>query len=583
MSSLLMIARNRYLPFLLICLAGGALYAHTLHAPFYLDDEYAIAQNPLVKDLSGAFAKVFDRRGLSILTFAINYRLHELNVAGYHLANIAIHLAAASVALLLLRRVFPDRPYLQLFGALVFVAHPLQTQGVTYLVQRMTSLSALLFLTAVYLFVRARESMAAGAAVRDPVHLGWYAGGVLAGGLAILAKENAVVLPLALLLFAHLFLCGSDRRWRPLLVYTAPFFVLPAIAVVAYLVAPAALGVKLNTTGHSGLLRSMEGNSPLNYLATQGEVLWIYIRMLFLPYGQALDHGHPVARGLLTLKPIAGWAGLSLLFALGWVLRRRQPAIAFGIGWFFLGLAVESSVIPLDTMFEHRLYLPMFGFAALAAALLALLPRPSWRLAAGVAVVLVLAILTWQRNTLWSDPIALYEDNLRVAPDNERVYFNLGQKYIEAGLWDDGELLIRESIAMNPARQFGYAALKELYLAQDRIDEAIGMLHYGLEHVSEKGLLYNELAFVYGKKGDFGRAIEMLRRGITTDPQVPTTYFNLAQMLMFAGMPDEVEYYLRKTLELDPGHADARAMLDDLSAGRLAGPGANRQLPEGSR
>jgi len=573
-------AWKRCLPYILVILVGAGLYAHTLHVPFYLDDDYAIGENTVVKDLSLAFRGLFFRRGLSFLTFAINYRFDGLNIISYHLVNIAIHLAAACLVLLLLRRVFPQRQGLPLFGALLFVAHPLQTQGVTYIVQRMTSLSALFFLLAVYLFVRAREVLADGAAMSDRGHLLRYAGALLAGGLAILSKENAIVLPVALLLFARLFPAGSDRRWQPLIYYAAPFVVLPAIAVFGYLLVPVLAGPGLNTMGYSGLLRSMEGNSPLHYLATQCSVLWIYIRMLFLPYGQALDHAYPVSRELLTLKSVTGFCGLAGLAALAWYLRRRQPAITFGVGWFFLSLAVESSIIPLDPLFEHRLYLPMFGFSVIAVALLAMIPRPTWRFGVGIGVIVVLAVLAWQRNALWNDPIAFWEDNLRITPDNERVCFNLGQEYLEAGFseqgdergrriefFEKGERMIRESIAMNPSRHFGYKALKELYAMQGRVDEAISMLRYGVEHVKYNHFLYTELAFLYGKKGDFDMAIAMSQQAIAADPKVPASYYNLAQLLAFVGEWDAVEQNLRKTLELDPNHADAKAMLANVRNG----------------
>ena len=560
------LAFNKARPFLLVCLVGILLYGHTLHAPFYLDDSGAIYDSGIVKDLGRAVSGIFTMRGLSTLTFAINYQLDELNVVGYHLVNIAIHLGTSCLVLLLLRRIFPLQPRLQLFGALLFVAHPIQTQAVTYLVQRMTSLSALLFLLALFLFARAREALDSGAEFRDRRHLFFYVAALLSGGLAVLAKENAVVLPVALFLFGYFFLPARKGGWRARALYISPFLIVPAIAIGVYLLVPIFTAPKFDTMGHSRFLRSMEGNSPLHYLATQCSVLWIYIRMLFLPYGQALDHAYPVSRELLTVKSVTGFFGLSGLFALVWHLRCRQPIIAFAILWFFLTLAVESSIIPLDPLFEHRLYLPMFGMAALVPALFNLMPRPQWQLGVGIVVILVLAVLTWRRNDLWNDPLAFYADNLRISPENERVYFNLGQECLKVGIVDEGERLVRESIALNPSRYFGYISLKELYVAQDRLDEAIAMLHYGLDHVSpgDKGRLYNELAFIHGKRGDFSAAIEMLQRSIDADPKIAASYYNLAQMLMFAGEKELIELNLRKTLEIEPDHADARGMLENM-------------------
>lgn len=560
---------KRYLPFLLIGVAVAALYAHTLHVPFYLDDHYAIAEHPLVKNLGAAFGKVFACRGLSLLTFALNYHFNGLNVVGYHLVNIVIHVGSGWMSLLLLRRIFPQRPWLQLFGALLFVAHPLQTQGVTYLAQRMASLSALLLLSAVYLFTRAREFLAAGGQIRDREHLCWYAAALLTGGLAILAKENAVVLPVALVLFTRSFHASEESRWRPLLTYSAPFAVFPLLAVMAYFVWPLMTSQSLNTLHDSALMSSMEGNTPLHYLATQCSVLWIYIRMFFLPYGQALDHGYPVARELLSLRSVAGGLGLVGVGVFGWWLRRRQPTIAFGIGWFFLTLAIESSVIPLDPLFEHRLYLPMFGLSACATALLAMIPRQAWRIGAGIAVILTLSILTWRRNALWNDPIAFTEDNLRVTPHNERVCFNLGEKYLEAGRLQEGEMLIRKSLEMNPRPYFGYQALKGLYLAQGRIDEAIAMLQYGIQRVDaeKRGFLYNEMALLFGKKGEFQTAITVLLQAIAADPNLEAPYYNMAQMALLAGNRDLALQSLNRALQINPHYKDARDLLNNIQGG----------------
>jgi protein O-mannosyl-transferase len=558
---------KRSLPFLLLGLVGLLLYGHTLHVPFYLDDFANIAQSPVVKDLGLAFKGVFARRGLSNLTFAVNYRLAGHDLASYHLLNIVIHLAAASVVLLLLRRVFPGRAWLALCGALVFLAHPLQTEGVTYLVQRMTSLSAFFFLLALYYFVRGREYLATHGVFRDRQHLTWYVAALVAGGLSILAKENAVVLPLALLLFVRLFLPDADRRWRPLLIYTAPFLVLPLLATIIYLLLPLASGAGVKPSGISALLRNMEGNSPLHYLVTQFSVLWIYIRMLFLPYGQALDHAYPVSKELLTLKSVAGLTGLLGLFVLAWRLLPRQPAIAGGILWFFLTLAIESSLIPLDPLFEHRLYLPMFGFAMLVPALLPLLPRPGLRVGAAVAFLLVLAVLTWQRNALWNDPFAFNKNDLQIAPENERVMINLGELYRAHGSVVEAERLYLRSLALNPRMVVGYLGVREIYLAQKRDDELIDILSKAITQFPDNILLYNELAFVYGKKGDITNATVVLKRAVEVNPADPAaanSYYNLAQMSIFPGDAEQVEIYLRKALSLNNNHAEARGMLNDL-------------------
>jgi protein O-mannosyl-transferase len=538
--------RQFLLVLLLLSASTLLLYWPALHAPWYLDDMASIVYNPQLHDLSTNLRGVFGRRGLAMLSFAINYRLGGLETFGYHLVSLALHLVCALLVFLLLRRVWRDGIELPVLGALLFLIHPLQTQTVNYLVQRMTLLSAAFFLLALYLFVRSRERLASGSPWLTPKVAGCYVGALAAGALALLSKEIAAVLPLALLLFSRYFL-PEERRWRPLLRAVAPFCLAPLLVAALFLLLPLLGGqslVELTSVDH---ITSQSQITPLTYLVTEFSVLWIYLKLMFFPYGQALDHSYPLVTQLLTLRNTAAFAGLLGLGWLAWQLRRRLPLLSFGIAWFFLTLAVESTILPLDPLFEHRLYLPLFGIIVASLGLLQRLP-PRLTVTIGGVILFLLALLSWQRNHLWADAEALHRDNLRLVPHSERVLVNLALQLMLKGQTIEAEDLLRQATRINPRHEVSFINLSKLLAEQQRYDETMVILQQGLKANPDSVRLLNNLGTLYRLQHDPDRAIATLTRALAISPQYEPALTNLGAVYGSLGLWSEAERYQRRAI-----------------------------------
>ncbi len=337
-------------------LLSFALYGRVLDAPFLFDDTHNLLKNPAIRVVEltpgalleagrGSFG-VGGNRPVAFYTFAVNYFVGGLDPSGYRAVNLVIHgLAAALVfalAATVLRRATGRAPpaALPLLAALLWVVHPVQTNAVAYVVQRMTSLATLAYLGGLLCYLRARA--------RTSTAWAWAAGSAACFALACFTKEIAFVFPLALLLYEVAF----SRRLRDLLA-GRPWIVVLGLAALLALFPLALL--------HYG-----EGYRYFRFdwqqrVMTEWRVVAHYLGLLALPHPSRLilDYDFPLSHGLLA--PATTLASLLLHLGLlslgGWALVRR-PLYGFCLLGFYLHLVIESTVIPLDLVFEHRLYLP---------------------------------------------------------------------------------------------------------------------------------------------------------------------------------------------------------------------------------
>jgi tetratricopeptide (TPR) repeat protein len=177
------------------------------------------------------------------------------------------------------------------------------------------------------------------------------------------------------------------------------------------------------------------------YFFTQCRVIWIYLRLFLLPFGQTIDYDLAASRSLLDPAAIAGLAGLLAAAAAAVFLRRRYPLGSYGLLAFLLLLAPTSSVVPiLDPIAERRVYLPLLGLLLVTLEVLRRLKTRPARLAAALAVLLMVAgALTYHRNRVWGSDIALWEDAVARSPRKSRVHFQLGFAYFRVGRCEDAE------------------------------------------------------------------------------------------------------------------------------------------------
>ncbi|HEY6008004.1 MAG TPA: tetratricopeptide repeat protein, partial [Geobacteraceae bacterium] len=586
--------------------------------PFTFDDITSIVDNPIIRD-AGNFLGRADgyrynpRRFVAYLTFALNYRAGGLGVAGYHVVNLVIHLITALLVYAWTRltlatprlaesRFAPCSRSISLVAALLFVAHPLATQAVTYVVQRSASLATLFYLLALVCYAAARSEQERLRRLSSPRVLFLFGATVLASGLALRTKEIAVTLPFALLLYEGMFF-PRTRRKRLLIGFGTLGGALLFLAVALSATRP--LGEFLADVGQS--LAETRVISRSDYLLTQFRVLVTYVRLLFMPVAQNLDYAYPIATSLFDPAVCASLFFLLGLLACAVVLlvragRGGEPLlrlVAFGIFWFFLTLAVESSIIPItDVIFEHRLYLPLAGVAMAAGAGCFLLGR-RLPVVAGrlllVALVLALALATWRRNAVWGDNVALWRDVVAKSPAKARSHNELGKALYDGKRYAEAVVAYREAIRLDPAflpahNNLGAAlhklgdvdgaiaayeaalrleprqseTLNNLAIAHERkglVDLSIAEYESVLKMRPDYAAAHNNLGAAYRKKGNIPAAMEQYRIALRLKPDYASAYNNLGVAYALQGNYAEAAEQFTTALRLQPDNGEFRENL----------------------
>ena len=360
---------------LLIALAALLVYSNTFHASFHFDDTPQIVENYQIRNLDNLLDILKGQRGLTMATFAINYAIGGLNVVGYHIVNLAIHIMNGIMVYFLvfitLRGILgtdlksvPKAKRIAIYTALLFAVHPIQTQAVTYIVQRMEILASMFMLIALLLFIKAVKT--------SMITMRVFLYGIIAVSyiLGFYSKEIAITLPALVFIYDYCFLAEGD--FKKIMARMPLYFVL--LAMLAFFTTRTLTGLQ-ETPGESASagfgVQSITSNE---YLFTQFNVLWTYLRLLILPINQNLDYDYPVAKSIFEFPTFLSFVGILLILVSAFYLLTPYASrfthygrlIAFFILWFFVILSPTSSFIPIiDVIFEHRLYLASVGFFVL--------------------------------------------------------------------------------------------------------------------------------------------------------------------------------------------------------------------------
>jgi tetratricopeptide (TPR) repeat protein len=537
-------------------------------------------------------------RPVANISFALNYYIHRYNVVGYHLVNILIHLTCGlllyQLAKSTLRITRHDasskyEQWIPFFTALLWMVHPLQTQSISYIVQRMNSMAAMFYILSLLLFIKFRMVTAP---KRKRILLG---GCILSGFLALGTKENSATLPFFIFLYEWFFFQKLSMHWLKRHAFT-----LTAIVITFALVAGLYIGV--NQLEKIDLGYSLRDFTVSQRLLTELRVVIFYISLLFWPQPSRLNLDHDFSLSYSLFQPPTTAISLVMILAsILWAIyfAKRDPLLCFCVIWFFGNLAIESSVIGLELVFEHRTYLPSMLAMMLAVVVVMRVIKPQWL---GIGLLCMAAVLgsiwTFQRNQVWTDEIALWRDcvqkspqkaraynnlalalarqgnfndataNYRVAlklkPNYARAHYNLGVILAKQGNLNKGIHHLRTAVQIDPNNSEAQNNLGVALLIQGHLDAAIVHLQNALKITPYYAEAHNNLGKAMQLKGNLPMAIEHYQAAVHLDPGYAKAHTNLGIILKQTGRLEEAQQHFEKALRLRPGYEAARRNLEEI-------------------
>lgn len=543
------------------------VYANSFWGVFVFDDvPYIVIAEELREPSPPSLFSRIDDRPLMRISLWANYQISQLEPWSYHAFNLAIHLLAGLVLFFLVRGTLGLKQFsesisqghadgIAFASALIWLVHPLQTQAVTYTVQRGESMMALCYLLVLYSLLRGSQT----AGMKKWV---WFGLGVLAAWCGVLSKQVIVTVPVVALMYDRCFLAHS---WRELVRRRVVFFLVLLIlinmavwpAIQPLLNSPPAAvaepsadeptkpedDVALPKAVSAGF--NFQGFSKWEYFRTQPEVLLHYLRLSLFPYELCLDYMWTIENNPLWIG-ISGFLILAMLVA-GFVALWKRPWLGFLILSFFFVLAPTSSIMPInDIAVEHRMYLPLASLTVLVvlagrAALARFYPtgafgltRPKLEVAVLIVVVTLLSGRTILRNTDYYSREIMWSRVIEAAPYNGRGYTNLGKYYVDT---------------RQPEKAVPYYEVAHELAVQSEAGPY------------EIGARLRDIGSAYHDMGEFSKAYQIYSRAIElANGQDPLAFHSLGRILAIDGQFEKAERAFTKADALLPN--DKKIVLD---------------------
>ena len=574
--------RKKVFSFFALFLLILITYSNIFDVPWHFDDTSNILKNkPLHlselsrENIKNTFFASYDGKGrlyrpIACLSFALNYYLHGENVFGYHVVNLVIHFLSAYFLFLFIyytlnlpsiRTKFHSNAYfIALLSTTFWAVNPVQTQAVTYVVQRMTSMAGLFCIMAMYFYLKARIST-----LRTQKAL-YFSGCCLFGILAMGSKENAVMLPIILLIFDLTLIEGISKHSLRKYAFLT-LLVLGLCIVIALLLAGPSLFSPENLVSsyHN------RGFTLTERLLTEPRVVIFYISLLLYPMPDrlCLEHGITLSTGLFTpISTFFSIVAIALTLSLAMLYAKRKPLISFCIIFFFLNHLVESSVFPLELIFEHRNYFPSMlffvPFVMLVSMGLSYFSRkPLFRFFLAAFPIFILIGWghgTYIRNAVWRTHESLLLDCVIKYPDLGRPHHNLGTYYGKKNMPEKAvpeylTALKKENKNNLAARNWTYYNLGDIYRKMGRNEKALFYYnqaqkyhpHFAPTHVG-KGLIL--LA-----NRQYKKAMSEFKNAINADPRNVSAYGNIGFLFLLKGNAEKAIANLKQASSIDPHNA----------------------------
>lgn len=548
-----------------------SVYANTLDCSWHFDDDVNITDNPNLhlRELSWKNIKraLFSGRAdpsdlyrpVACLTFALNYYFGKLDVLGYHLVNIFVHFLASVFLFLFIYQTlnlpsintrYADNAYfIALLATLFWAINPVQTQAITYLVQRMASMAGMFYIMSMYFYLKARIHVKGG---RKLLLF------ILCFFLFLMAlgsKENAVMLPLSIFLYEILLLQEITREnlKKHLRIFLS---VSGALLILGFIYIYVRGGNLFSFLGDY----EMRPFTLAQRLLTEPRIMIFYISLLLYPMPHRLNISHSIQISTSLIEPI--WTLLSILLIVGAIayavcIARKRPLLSFCVLFFFLNHLIESTVFSLELIFEHRNYIPsMLFFLPVAIGFCHLLKHYTMKrtMKSIISIFIILLLIglghsTFMRNFTWKNEKSLWMDAIDKSPDISRPHHNLGKYYQDVGNYDKAILEYEKALKKRETNRkdeifVTYYNLGKIYGDLKDAEKAADFYKKAMAMNPKYAPAYNNMAALLDREEKYELAYNYLVKAYTLAPDNPGVKFNLGLHYLREGHPEKAIYLL---------------------------------------
>ncbi len=527
--------------FVLIIILGIAVYANSLEGKFLWDDRDLIEENMRIRSFlnsqkiftehigAGVAKQSSSYRPIQIFTYMIDYSLWRLNPKGYHITNTLLHILAALSLFWLISIIFKDN-LLSMFTSILFVVHPIHTEAVTYISGRADCLAAFFMLLCFAFYIKQLNSKS----------LITYILMLLSYILALLSRENSLILPALLLLYHYAF-----NKKLNVKNFTSILGIL-----FAYILLRATIFIPSTNTHSFTFSQRLPG-----FFAA----ITNYLKLLILPFNLHMEYGLK----LFSFQNPKVILGIILLFSLlifAFKKKTKNNMLFFSMFWFFIALLPSSNLYPINAyMAEHWLYIPSIGFFLIFAKVLTYLYRTKdLKIPAIIFIISLIAFysfLTIEQNNYWKEPLAFYERTLEYTPNSARVLNNLANIYHSMGKTKKAIALNKKAIEIKPDYDEAYNNLGTSYHFLGRDEEAIKFYKKAIEVNPTYAVAYSNLGASYHAIGKDREAIDVYEEAIKLNPENPAGYNNLGVSYQAIGEYEMAILVYKKALEIAPSDA----------------------------
>jgi tetratricopeptide (TPR) repeat protein len=556
----------------LLLAATFLAYANALDGEFVYDDRFQVLRNPTVKSLE-YLPQMFTQsvwqfmaqtaqeptglyyRPLFNIALILSYQFFELEVFGWHLVSVLLHLGVTMLIYLLCRQ-WKLSAQVAFASALLFGVHPVHSESVAWVSGLPDPLAAVFGLASLLLYERYYHSTGG-----RPLVLGLSIG---FGLLAMFSKEVAIVLPALLVLREWLDRAAGESLSATVVRIvrrTAPF----VIVALVY------LGMRYAVLGFLSKPEPKAVGIPiLHVVLTIPSVLLRYARMLFAPVPLAVVYDHQYVTSVADIRFLG--AALAVAVLIGgtvWLVRGSlvgRFALAMVI-LFIVPVLNLKAFNPEESLVHDRyLYLPSIGFCLLIGLALAWLSdrfqsrRP---LFAPVTALIGFAFffLTVYQNGFWQNDFVMANHALRVSPNRPFLLNYLGAHYLEQNNLAEAERFYLEALKSNPKYFDAYSNLGDVYRMQRRFAEAEQAYRKAVELGAPYADTHYNLGVTYTSQGRLAEAEGPLLQAIRIHPAHTNARYNLGWVYDNQGKLPQAEQAYAETLRYNPSYPEPRINL----------------------